>query len=297
MSYKDINSKEIGYLLDFYVEVEEDSVRSQIRDRLLSRLPFGCHPIRFIEKIGCANTRCQLRENALADLNDHKIVYDLQQLDSLTSLENISYLISRLSEVDIISYDEFIERLDQLAEPLIQKLNSNFTNNVNVSKLDVLIEYLYSEQGFRGNTTDYYFPPNNYLTHVLENRVGVPVSLSVLTLLVGRRSGLDLEGINLPGHFIVAYRNHGIRTFFDPFNEGAFLTEEDCTRYMIRQGINPDSNFLKPADNFTIMRRMYQNLISYYSNAKDRKKEATLNRHLAILNNKFCTGENDIREN
>ncbi|MBW7857378.1 MAG: hypothetical protein H3C43_03550 [Leptonema sp. (in: Bacteria)] len=293
MSANDINSQEIGYLLDFYIEVEEDSVRSQIRDRLLSRLPFGCHPIQFIEKIGCANTRCQLREKALADLNDNKIIYDLNQLQLSTSLESISYLTSRLSESDIVSYDEFVEKLDRLAEPLIRKINSN--SKTNATELDTLIQYLFVDQGFQGNTEDFYFPPNNYLTHVLESRVGIPVSLSVLTLLVGRRAGLDLDGINLPGHFIVVYRTGSIQTYFDPFNEGALLSEEDCTRYMIRQGIAPDANFLKPADNFTIMRRIYQNLISYYSNSKDRKKEATLNRHLAILNNKFCTGENSIR--
>src|SRR5262245_44117366 len=66
-----------------------------------------------------------------------------------------------------------------------------------------LCRYLFHEMGFRGNTKDYYDPGNSYLNLVLERRTGIPISLSALTMAIGRRAGLAIQGVGLPGHFVV----------------------------------------------------------------------------------------------
>lgn len=288
MKGEGVDSKEIGYLLDFYNEVEDDSIRSQIMDRLLDSIPFGHHPQPLIETIEDPHRRCQLRLHSMEDLNEQKRIHDLKTFVATESLRNdieaAVFVISRLSDSQTITPEGFAHDLDRLAEPLTERLH-RVARGRPEEKLDTLIDYLFFEKGYRGNTENYYDPENSYLTSVLKTGLGIPVSLSILTLLVGRRAGLSIDGINLPGHFIVRFVDGNYSTYFDPFNEGSLLTEEDCVRFMLRQGITPAPDYFVPADALTIMKRMYRNLMNHYSSCGDTKKEETLNRHFAILQN------------
>src|SRR5262245_30790585 len=94
--------------------------------------------------------------------------------------------------------------------------------------LRALHRYLFEEQGFRGNESDYYDPRNSFLNDVLERRSGIPITLSVVYMEVARRIGLRLEGVGLPGHFIVRVLRPEGDQLVDPFHAGALLTEADC---------------------------------------------------------------------
>jgi regulator of sirC expression with transglutaminase-like and TPR domain len=82
-------------------------------------------------------------------------------------------------------------------------------------RLFLFKKYVFEELGFRGNTENYYDPENSYLTRVLETRRGIPVSLSVLCLLLARRVQFPLSGVNLPGHFILKYQSAGYVMYMD----------------------------------------------------------------------------------
>lgn len=97
-----------------------------------------------------------------------------------------------------------------------------------------LCRYLFHEMGFRGNTKDYYDPANSYLHLVMERRTGIPISLSALTMAVGRRAGLEVQGVGLPGHFIVKAIGFGQEILVDPFHGGRLLTTGDCEN-LVRQ--------------------------------------------------------------
>lgn len=87
---------------------------------------------------------------------------------------------------------------------------------------------LFDLEKFRGNRTDYYNPSNSYLNDVLEARLGIPITLSVLYMEVGRRVGLELLGVGMPGHFLVKLLRPEGDLFIDPFNCGRILRLEDC---------------------------------------------------------------------
>jgi regulator of sirC expression with transglutaminase-like and TPR domain len=91
-----------------------------------------------------------------------------------------------------------------------------------------LCRYLFHEMGFRGNRNDYYDPRNSYLPHVLDRRTGIPISLSAVVIAVGTRAGMTVEGVGLPGHFIVKATAGPRETYFDPFHGGRRLTPADC---------------------------------------------------------------------
>ncbi len=93
--------------------------------------------------------------------------------------------------------------------------------------LDGLRQLLFDEMRFAGDTADYSDPRNSFLDQVLDRRVGIPISLSVLMIEVGRRVGIPLEGVGMPGHFLVRHTG-GPRVLIDPFHGGRVLDADQC---------------------------------------------------------------------
>ena len=135
----------------------------------------------------------------------------------------------------------------------------------------ILNEYLYDEMGFRGNREYYDDPRNSFLNEVFDRRTGIPISLAIVYLEVGRRAGLRLEGVNFPGHFLVrALGAHGTaddELIIDPFHAGAILSEVDC-RHLLREYVGENTAFdrglLATATRQHIVVRMLVNLKRLY---------------------------------
>jgi len=126
--------------------------------------------------------------------------------------------------------------------------------------LDGLTHHLFDELGFLGNTENYQDPDNSYLDQVLRRRLGIPITLSVLTIEVGRRLGVALDGIGMPGHFLVGHRAEP-GTFLDPFGGGRRLDVAGCRAIFESLGGTAwDDSFLDPVGARTILTRMLLNL-------------------------------------
>jgi regulator of sirC expression with transglutaminase-like and TPR domain len=97
-----------------------------------------------------------------------------------------------------------------------------------VRSLDGLLHRLFVERRFAGNTRDYGDPRNSLLDHVLRRRLGIPITLAVVAIEVGRRAGVALEGVGMPGHFLV--RPPGTPRHLDVFAGGAELSMAECER-------------------------------------------------------------------
>jgi len=87
--------------------------------------------------------------------------------------------------------------------------------------------HLYDEVGFHGDRDDYYSPGNSLLSSVLDRRAGIPISLAVVAIEVGRRVGVELEGIGMPGHFLLRQAGDPTR-FLDPFDGRRWLHAGEC---------------------------------------------------------------------
>jgi regulator of sirC expression with transglutaminase-like and TPR domain len=135
-----------------------------------------------------------------------------------------------------------------------------------------LCRYLFHEMGFHGNKDNYYDSRNSYLNQVLERRTGIPISLSAITIAVGRRAGLSIEGVGLPGHFIVKATDGPEEILFDPFHGGRVLQRSDCAN-LVRQVTGEDfavtDEALAPIALAAMVRRMLNNLKAIYLRAED----------------------------
>ena len=94
--------------------------------------------------------------------------------------------------------------------------------------LQAINKYLYDDLGFKGNKTEYYSPRNSFLNDVIEQRTGIPVTLSLVYLEIARRIGFKMVGIGMPGHFLIRPEFEEAGIFVDAFNRGEILFEQDC---------------------------------------------------------------------
>jgi regulator of sirC expression with transglutaminase-like and TPR domain len=118
-------------------------------------------------------------------------------------------------------------------------------------------------EGIGGNVEDYYAPDNSFLNRVLETRRGIPISLSILWIEVGRRAGIDVAGIGLPGHFVVSVAGQLV----DPFHYGEAIGSDEAASLVASALGGPprlDRSWLSPVDTNEIIRRLLRNLESIY---------------------------------
>jgi hypothetical protein len=122
--------------------------------------------------------------------------------------------------------------------------------------------HLFEREGFLGNLDRYADPENSFLDSVLERRRGIPISLSVLMIAVGRRLGVDVQGVGMPGHFLVLDAARG-DVWCDPFHSGAVLDADGCRRQfeLVYGGaLAFQPAFLAPTPAPAIVARMLANL-------------------------------------
>jgi len=144
-----------------------------------------------------------------------------------------------------------------------------------LARLKSLNHFLFETQGFTGNFLDYYNPRNSYLNDVLERKLGIPISLAVIYIELGRSLGVDLSGVSFPGHFLVRVPVEGGLIIIDPFNRGKSIGADELKFRASGSGeIDAPSEdelfrMLTPCDNKTVLIRMLNNLKSLYRSEKD----------------------------
>ena len=137
--------------------------------------------------------------------------------------------------------------------------------------LDGLRHLLFEDMGFAGDTEDYSDPRNSFLDQVLDRRIGIPISLSVLMIEVGRRLGIPLEGVGMPGHFLVRHTAPP-RVLIDPFHRGRTLDADQCADLFTSLfGATADlpASVLEGARPRSILARMLANLKRSYLDRRD----------------------------
>ena len=125
-----------------------------------------------------------------------------------------------------------------------------------------LTRHLFGDKGFSGDQSDYHDPRNSLFDEVLTRRIGMPITLAAVMLETGRRIGVPLDGVGMPGHFLVRDRVLP-EVFIDPCRQGAQITEEDClVRFRSIHGPHATFHrqFLEPIDNHAIVGRVLNNL-------------------------------------
>jgi regulator of sirC expression with transglutaminase-like and TPR domain len=173
-------------------------------------------------------------------------------------LDEAALCIAAHAQPDL-DVDAYLTRLDDLA------------GEIRTPTLDGLVRHLYASGRFTGNSDDYYDPRNSFLNEVLDRQVGIPITLAVVGMEVGRRIGVPLWGVGMPGHFLVRDKVD-TTVFIDPFNGGRELDEAGCRavhRAMAGPAAPWDPSYLDPIAREAIVARVLGNLRAVYQSRSD----------------------------
>jgi len=200
--------------------------------------------------------------------------------DEHLDLGRAALAIARIEHPDL-SVEAEVARLDELAARSAAARTGD-----RQAALDRLLAFLFKEEGFRGNAEEYYDPRNSCLNDVLDRKLGIPITLSILTIEIARRVGIEVEGVSLPGHFIVSASLGARRIFLDPFNRGAVLTPaqaEEVASRAVGRPVKLAEEHWAPCAKRHILVRMLRNLKGIYARQEDWTRALAVVDRLLVL--------------
>ncbi len=169
--------------------------------------------------------------------------------------------IAKILEFSDLDMTQYIKKLNCMGDQLRNSVSEVKNPTYLVSMLN---EYMFDKLGFEGDRDDYYNPRNNFLNVVIDKKKGIPITLSIIYIQLGRYIGLDLRPVGFPGHFLVKYSEEMI---LDPFNGGIPLDANDpqvilSNNYGDSVQFNPE--YLNEIEPEKILVRIIRNLKNSY---------------------------------
>lgn len=207
-----------------------------------------------------------------ASAHERSVLEELQRVlivkEDKIDLLHAALLIARLDNEDV-DVEAYRRDIDRMAGKLTSRVLKNGDDQ---ARLAALNKYLFAERGFHGSRGDYYNRSNSYLSEVIDDREGIPITLSVLYIELARRLGVRLEGVGLPGHFVVRHvPAKGESRLIDVFEGGTPLSREEAAKKVEDITGRPlRDEYLKPVNKRAIVVRMLHNLLNVAQREKDK---------------------------
>jgi regulator of sirC expression with transglutaminase-like and TPR domain len=211
-------------------------------------------------------------ENGATDLLEGCLILARYQYPNLKEHE-IEYELARIRK------DAWLE------------LNENLTA---LEQIRVFNYVFFEMHGFRGNIEKYHSPENSFINKVLENKIGNPLTLSIIYMLIAQGLDLPVKGVNLPEHFVLAYtgtsidpdtleyKGNNVLFYINVFSKGTVFSYKDIDLFLKQLNQEPKPAYFNPCSNTDIFMRMINNLLNAYHKSKETDKLNEV-KHLANL--------------
>ncbi len=201
------------------------------------------------------------------------------------NLAEAALLIAR-GEYPALDVEAYLRQIDELATGVQQRLPAQAGLE---DTLVALNQFLFVEQGFSGDMDNYDDPRNSFLNEVLDRKRGIPITLSILYLEVGRRLGLPLKGVSFPGHFLVKFSTREGEVVLDPFSGGCLMSKEDLEQMLedtfgaAEAAYAPLERLLISANKKEILVRMLRSLKGTYLRRERHDKALTVVNQILLI--------------
>lgn len=189
--------------------------------------------------------------------------------------------------------EEYLNALDTMAMEVDERLPSS---RYPLRVIQGINQYLYDDLGFAGNQQDYYDPRNSFLNDVIERRVGIPITLALVYLEIAKRIDFPMEGVGLPGHFLIRPAISDMEIFVDAFNRGEVLFAQDCQdklNQMFQQSVTLRPEFLATVSKRQFLARMLTNLKYIYLRKQEVEKSLSVVERILLL---FPEATSELRD-
>jgi regulator of sirC expression with transglutaminase-like and TPR domain len=290
-----MNEKEVESLIKL-LDDPDTEISNHVEDKLLS---YGNEVINYLESAWSQSLDVSLQErieNLVHKIQFSNVKRDLElwyisgAFDLLQGMLIINkYQYPELDEQKIINQLEDIKR--DIWMQLLYEMSA-------VEKVKIINHVLYTNYGFRGNTSNHLDPQNSYLSQVLESKKGNQILLAVIYSIIAQKLDIPIYGVNLPQHFILAYvdessenqiNNTGndfenrILFYINAFNKGFIFGRKDVDAFLKQLNLKPVNHFYEPCSHVEIIQRVLRNLISAYEKISELEKVEELREMLGIF--------------
>lgn len=265
---------------------EDENIYANVRDRFVS---LGQDSFEFLRLyLNDESDLIRKRANEIISIINFENVLDKFRLLFLN--ERTDILEEGIFNIASFAYpDVNMKDYEKLIDKMAADIRKKFLNNGGgaVEKLNAVNNFLFFENKFRGNSENYYDEENSYINRVLDSRLGNPITLSILYLLISRRLELPVFGINLPGHFILKYSQDDEEFFIDPFNKGVLISMNEAKQFVKKIGMSAIDfdkiPYLKITSDKEILLRVLRNLIEIYNKKSETIKSEQLERLMSQI--------------
>jgi regulator of sirC expression with transglutaminase-like and TPR domain len=250
----------------------DEHVFNEIQDKLLS---LGQEVIPHLES-AWENSFDPLFQNRIENII-HRIQFDSIKEDlrnwAMLGGQNLLFgtiLVARYQYPDL-NEEKIKKQIDLIRQDVWLELNNNLTA---LEKVRVINHILFEVHGFGGNTTNFHAPQNSYINNVLESKKGNPLSLAILYTIIAQSLNIPIFGVNLPEHFIVAYKEEhdfpaitddlqqgNILFYINPFSKGSVFSRKEIDTFLKQLKVDPEPTYYEPCNNIDIIKRLIRNLI------------------------------------
>jgi regulator of sirC expression with transglutaminase-like and TPR domain len=197
-----------------------------------------------------------------------KFYLEINQPDHKINVAKAALLYAK-DEYPNLEIGDYLNRLETMARQIKKRLPET---SYPLKVIKTINQYLFEQLGFQGNKDDYYDTRNSYLNQVIDRRIGIPITLSVVYLEIAKRLNFPMVGIGMPGHFMIRPDFEDVGIFVDVFNQGEILFKEDCEaklKEIYKQNIELEPHFIEPVSNQQLLGRMLTNLKYIYLNRQE----------------------------
>ena len=213
-----------------------------------------------------------------------------QSFAEMAELDDAAFPLDRVAltlameEYPGLDLPQYLRHLDTLAARTEVLVGRDCTP---LGIIESINEALFVQEGLRGNSEDCYNPGNYYLNEVLDRKLGIPITLSVVYMEVAKRIGFPITGLGFPEHFLVKHFAESYEIIIDPFNMGRILTPKDCQEMLDKTGnssVSMSSPLLQPLGNRAIITRILYNLKSIYEQNEQGYEALAVIEKILLLN-------------
>lgn len=275
-----IEIPELNHLIKL-LDDEDEEIYENIKKRFLL---YGQESKNFlVEFVNSEDLIIAERAKEIISLLDFKLIENKIRelfLNKRNLLERAVFLISEYGYPNV-DFDNYKMIIDKMAFDIGSRIGRKIRKvSSSLDKIKVINDYLFLRKGFKGNTENYNNVDNLYINKVIDRKMGMPVSLSILYLLIANRLKLPVYGVNLPSHFIVKYQDEKEELFIDPFNQGIVISRKEAVKFLKQLGLSEEEfnkiSFLNKAIERDIIKRYIDNLIHIYEKNNEKLKAGQL---------------------
>jgi regulator of sirC expression with transglutaminase-like and TPR domain len=270
--------------LDALVSLLDDTdreVKSHVREKLVS---LGQEVIPFLEKKWENSFNPQIQkeiEDLIHDLQFSQLKSRLQEWKKSPDQD----LLTGLWLVNTYQYPDLdFDKLNADMHQIYFEVWTSFKNDLMpFDQVRIINNLLFNALRFSANTKNFHSPANSMISNVIDTKKGNPISLCAIYLLVAKKLGIPIYGVNLPNLFVLTYKSVDTTFYINAFNKGMIFTKKDIESYLEHINIEPQDVFFEPCSNLDIIVRTFRNLIVAFEKLGEMEKVDEIKILLAIV--------------